>query len=66
MTIAYLEWFTNKNKLIIYIGAFVKLYNWRNRGKVYKIYEIIELEKMRVSTAKYPRNLNLHFIGNIS
>ncbi len=66
MTVVNPEKFTDKSKLITYIRAFVKLYNWRNHGQVYEIYRMIELEKMRTSTAKYPRNLGAPRIVEIS
>ncbi len=62
MTIADPELFTNKDKQIIYIGAFVKLYNWGNYGQVHKIYEMVEFAKINNSTAKYPHNLDVHYI----
>ncbi len=60
------ERLTDKGKLITYIGAFVKLYNWRNRRQVYEIHRMVELEKMRTSTAKYLHNLGAHCIIEIS
>lgn len=46
--------FTIKNNPITYTGAFIKLENQRNREQVYKIHEMIELEKMRVLTVENP------------
>ena len=66
MTIADLEQFISKDKPVTYTKAFVKLYNWKNRGQVYKIYRIIELEKMHALTAKNPCNLNANQIIEIS
>ncbi len=66
VTIADPERFTDKGKSITYIGAFVELYNWRNRGQVHEIHGMVELEKMRGSTAKHPRNLGAHCIVEIS
>ncbi len=65
MTIVDPEQFTNKDKPIPYIKAFVELYNRRNRGQVYEIYGIVEIEKMHALTAKHPRNLSAHCIVKI-
>ena len=45
MTIADSKQFTAKSKPIIYIGAFVELYQWRNYGQVHKIHGMVELDK---------------------
>ena len=66
VTVADPERFTDKGKPITYIGAFVELYNWRNRGQVHEIHGMVELEKMRASTAEHPRNLGAHRIIEIS
>ncbi len=66
VTVADPEQFTDKGKLITYIGAFVKLYNWRNRGQVHEIHGMVEFEKTCTSIAKYPRNLDAHRIVEIS
>ncbi len=66
MTVADLEQFNYKNKSITYIEVFVKLYNWRNDGQVHEIYGMVELEKMRTSTAEHLRNLGAHYIVEIS
>ncbi len=66
MTIADPERFTDKSIPIIYIGAFVELYNWRNRRQVHEIHGMVELEKMRASTAEYLRNLGTYCIMKIS
>lgn len=63
---ADLEQFTAKGKSIIYTGAFVELYNSRNRGRIYEVYEKIELEKCHASIAKYLCNLNVYDIIKIS
>ena len=60
------EQFTPKNKLVTYTGVFVELYKWNNRGQVYEIYEMVELEKMRALTAENPCNLSTHWIIEIS
>ena len=60
------ERFTPKGKPVTYTGAFVERYNWRNGGQVHEIHEMIELEKMRASTAKNLRNLGAHWIIEIS
>ena len=66
VTVVDPERFTLKGKPVIYTGAFVELYNWKNRGQVHKIYGMIELEKMHALTAENPRNLNAHRIIEIS
>ncbi len=63
LTIADPKQFTNKGKPIIYIGVFVKLYNWKNHGQVYEINKIVELEKI---CAKHLSNLSTHCILKIS
>ncbi len=65
MTIVDPEQFIDKSKPIIYIGAFIELYNERNRGQVHEIYGIVELEKMRAWTAKHLRNLGAYHIVEI-
>ncbi len=66
VTVADPERFTLKGKPITYTGALVELYKLRNRGQVYEIYGMIELEKMRASIAKNPRNLGAYWIIEIS
>ena len=66
MTMADPKRFTPKGKPVIYTGAFVELYNWKNGGQVHKIYKMIEFEKMRASTMENPRNLGAHRIIEIS
>ena len=58
--------FIDKSKLIIYIRVFVELYNWKNHRQVYKIYRIVELEKIYTLMAKYPYNLSTHYIVKLS
>lgn len=65
MIIADLKRFTHKNKLVIYIGVFIEVYNLKNGGQVHKINKIIEREKMRVLTAENPCNLGSHEIIQI-
>ncbi len=65
MTVADPERFTDKGKPIIYIRAFVELYNWSNRKQVYEIYGIVELKKIYTSTAKHSCNLGAHWIIKI-
>ena len=60
------EQFTLNGKPVTYTGAFVELYNWRNRGQVHEIHGMIELEKMRASTIENSRNLGAHRIIEIS
>lgn len=50
--------FTLKNILVIYIGTFVKSYNWKKSGQIYEIHKMIEFEKMRTLIAKNSRNLD--------
>ncbi len=66
MTVADPKQFTDKRKPITYIRTFVELYNWRNRGQVHKTHRMVELEKIRTSTAKHFRNLGAHHIVEIS
>lgn len=66
VSMADLKRFTLKGKPVTYTGAFVELYNWRNRGQVHEIHGMIELEKMRALTAENPRNLGTHRIIEIS
>ncbi len=60
------ERFTLKGKPVTYIGAFVELYNWKNRGQVHEIYGMIKLEKMCASIAENLRNFGAHQIIEIS
>ena len=64
--VADLEWFTPKSKPVIYIGALVELYNWRNYRQIYKIYKMIELEKMHALITENPCNLGAYLIIEIS
>ena len=66
MTIVDPKRFTAKNKLITYTRAFVELCKWKNRGQVYKIHEMIELDKWHVSMAENLRNLSAHHIIEVS
>ena len=52
--------FTPKKKLVIYIEAFIKLYNSKNNSQVYEIHAIVELEKMWTMTIKILCNLNTY------
>ena len=56
------ERFTAKGKPIIYTGAFVELYKWKNRGQVHKIYGMVELDKWHASMAENLRNFGTHCI----
>ena len=60
------ERFTLKSNPVTSTGAFVKFYNWKNRGQVYEIQSIVELEKMRALTAKNSRNLGAYEIIGLS
>ena len=62
---ADLERFIHKGKPVTYTGVFVEFYNWRNRGQVYKIYEIVELKKICALTVENPRILDAHQIIKI-
>ena len=42
---------------MIYIGAFVEIYNWRSRKLVHKTHGIVELEKYPILRAEKPLNL---------
>lgn len=41
--------FTLKGKPVIYIRAFVELYNQKNNGQVYDMHWMIKLEKIHAS-----------------
>lgn len=56
VTMANLERFILKNKLVTYIRELVKLCNWENHRQVYEIYEMFEFEKMYASIAENFRN----------
>ena len=66
VTVVDPEQFTPKDKPVIYTGAFVELYIWKNSEQVHEIHKIIELEKMRTLTMENSRNLGAHRIINIS
>lgn len=55
-----LKWFICKNKLVIYSGAFVKLYKLKIWEKVCKIYKIIKLGKKYISIKKNPYNYDIY------
>ena len=57
--------FTLKDKLVTYIGAFVKLYNWKNSGQVYENYKMIEFEKMHALTIENLYNFGAYQIIEI-
>ncbi len=61
-----LEWFTPKDKPVIYTGALVELYNWKNHGQVHEMHEMIELEKMHALITENPYNLDTYWIIEIS
>ena len=63
---ADLERFTPKGKPVIYTGALVELYNWRNHEQVHEIHGIIELEKICVLIAENLCNLGTYWIIEIS
>lgn len=64
--VADLKWFILKNKPVIYTRTFIELYNWKTRMQVYKIYEMIEFEKMHTLTAENLCNLSAYWIIQIS
>ena len=66
MSITDLKQFTDINKPITYIKAFVELYNKRNYGQVYEIYRIVEFEKWCNLTLQYLCNFNTFCIVEIS
>ncbi len=57
--------FINKDKLIIYIETFVELYNMKNYRQVWKIYKIVEFEKIYTLMAKYSHNFCAYCIIKI-
>ena len=65
MTVAILEYFTLKNKPVIYTGVFIKFYNWKNHKQVYEIYYMIEFKKIPTSTTKNPFDLSVYQIIEI-
>lgn len=60
--VADLKWFTPKNKSATYTGTLVEFYNWKKCRQVYKIYGMVEFEKMHTSTAENFYNLSAHRI----
>ena len=60
VTVAEPKRFTLQKMPVIYTEVFVELYNWRNCGQVYKIYRIIEHEKICALTTKNPYNFGAH------
>ena len=58
--------FGSKKKLVIYIKAIVKIYNWRYRRLVYKTHEMIKFEKYPILRAENPLNLGSQQFYNIS
>lgn len=57
--------FISKNKPIIYIKAFVQLYNQKNHRQIFEINGIIKLEKIYILIAKNFCNLGAHQIIKI-
>lgn len=66
MTIIDLEQLSAKDKSIIYIKVFIKLYNQENYEQVHKIYKIIESKNQHTSTAENPLNFSVYYIVKIS
>lgn len=52
ITMADLDRFIPKNKLVTYIKELVELCNWKNHRQVYEINQIIEFEKMYASISE--------------
>ena len=46
-----------KRKPVMYIGAFVEIYNWRNRRLVHETHGMVEFKKYPISRAKNLLNL---------
>lgn len=55
-----------KNRFVTYIGTFVELYNCRNDKQIYKIYRMIEFEKMYTLIIKNLCKLKAHEIIEVS
>ncbi len=66
VTVADLQRSNQKEKLMIYTGAYVEIYNWRSRGLVHETYGMVELEKYQISRAKNPLNLGVQRFYKIS
>ena len=66
VTVANLEWFTPKSKLVTYTRALVELYNKNYSEQVYEIYEMIELEKLYTLTLENLHNFSVYQIIEIS
>ncbi len=66
ITIADPEQFTLKGKPVTQTGAFVELYNCKNRKQVHEIHGMIEFKKMRVLTVENSRNLGAYRMIEIS
>ncbi len=64
--VADLQQLDQKEKPIMYIRAFVKIYNWHYRGQIYETYGMVELEKYPISKAKNPLNLGSQQFYKIS
>lgn len=65
ITIVDQEWFTSKNKTIIYTKVFVEFYNWKNYKQVHKIHRIIEFKKMCILIINNLCNLGVYWIIKI-
>lgn len=64
--VANLQQLDPKKKQVIYIKAFIKIYNWYNHGLVYKTHEIVELEKYTILRAKNFLNFGVYQFYKIS
>lgn len=62
MTIIDLKLFIFKRKLIIYIEAFIELYNSKSCEYVNEINGIIDFKKIYILTIKNPYNLDAYKI----
>ena len=58
VTIADLQQLDEKKKPVMYIRAFIEIYNWRFRRLVYKTHGIVKLEKYLISRLENPLNLD--------
>lgn len=55
-----------KEKLVIYIGVFIEIYDWRNRKLAYETYEIVKLEKYLILRVESLLNLDVQQFYKIS
>lgn len=60
------EWFILKRKPIIYIRAFIELYNKKNSGPLYEIQKMVRFKKIYALTTKNSYNLGNYWMVEIS